>query len=69
MTEPMKIDWANLSIERQVYVRLEDIFLPPYIQKCRWFAGKSRAIQRIKVKYALPMQSSETLIYFVIFEV
>jgi trehalose synthase-fused probable maltokinase len=69
MTEPMKIDWNNLSIERQVYVRLEDIFLPPYIAKCRWFAGKSRNIQRLKIKHAIPLSTPETLIYFVIFEV
>ena len=69
MAELLKIDWANLPIERQVYVRLEDIFLPPYIQKCRWFAGKSRSISRLKVKHALPMQTPEILIYFLVFEV
>jgi maltose alpha-D-glucosyltransferase/alpha-amylase len=39
--------------------RLERDILPRYIRECRWFGGKSRSIQQLKIRAAIPITRGE----------
>ena len=62
------IDWVNFHQEKYIQHRLEDIILPPYLSQCRWFAGKSRKIQKLKIRYAIPVSMTDALMYVLVFE-
>lgn len=44
----VKKKWTNV-LDTKVRERLEEAVLPLYIRGCRWFGGKARTMQRIKV--------------------
>lgn len=46
----LTLEWEGFGKDKYVHTVLEDNILPPYINKCRWFAGKARQVKHLKVK-------------------
>ncbi len=51
--------WTNL-FEGPARHRLEGVFLPEYLPKQRWFAGKSRAIRSIRIADWTPLNGHDS---------
>ncbi|MFP4095924.1 MAG: maltose alpha-D-glucosyltransferase [Cyclobacteriaceae bacterium] len=60
-------DWADL-LKPKSLANLEAV-LPNYLNKCRWFGGKARVIQNVKVVHHSNMPMDKSLGAFVIIEV
>jgi maltose alpha-D-glucosyltransferase/alpha-amylase len=48
-------NWESL-LETKAKTRLERDILPVYVQGCRWFAGKARTLQQIKIIEEIPVK-------------
>jgi maltose alpha-D-glucosyltransferase/alpha-amylase len=61
-------DWDDL-FKGRIKDRFERDILPEYITGCRWFAGKSRRVQKVRIAEWIPVGRGESMTYLVIFEV
>jgi maltose alpha-D-glucosyltransferase/alpha-amylase len=50
----VKASWQSL-LEAERREKLEKEVLPRYLQTCRWFGGKGRTLQRIKIQEVIPL--------------
>ena len=50
----VKKSWVNV-LDSRMRGRLEEDVLPSYVKGCRWFGGKARILQRIKVTDTIPL--------------
>lgn len=60
--------WKDL-IESSMLARLETEVLPDYLMKIRWFGGKGKGIESIKVINHAAIALTENPAYFILFEV
>ncbi|MGB6032592.1 MAG: putative maltokinase, partial [Bacteroidota bacterium] len=49
--------------------RLEREILPRYVRECRWYGGKSRSLQQLKISEAIPITQEEMPGYLLILEI
>ena len=58
-------NWLNV-LRGKTREILEDEILPAYVRGCRWFGGKARTIQQIRISEAVPIlkDSTDNLIAF-----
>ncbi|MCY7350269.1 MAG: putative maltokinase [Cytophagaceae bacterium] len=61
-------DWASLSTDAEAIRLLETVLLPPYVNTCRWFAGKARAQEGFSVKMVHKVPIADTVAYLLIVE-
>ena len=55
----VKNHWAVLFDGRQ-RSRLEDDILPSYLRSARWFGGKARTLQRVKIAEVIPLEREDS---------
>ncbi|MCD8539481.1 MAG: hypothetical protein LRY55_06700 [Leadbetterella sp.] len=58
------LDWEGFERDKYVHTVLEDNLLPNYLEKCSWFAGRSRKNWRIKITGAVRMQCEDSEFFF-----
>ena len=64
----LSLEWEGFERDKYVHTVLEDNLLPNFIQKCRWFAGKARTLEGLRIKDAVRMEHKEKTFFFLIFE-
>ena len=42
--------WKDIQYDEELMHEFETSVLPPYINTCRWFAGKARLQDKFKIK-------------------
>jgi maltose alpha-D-glucosyltransferase/alpha-amylase len=55
----VKTSWTAVLEGRQ-RTRLEEEVLPAYLRSVRWFGGKARHLQRVKISEVIPMDKEES---------
>jgi maltokinase len=68
MEYTLAIDWNGFEKDKFTHSILEDNILKGYIDQCRWFAGKARKIEQLKVRNTVYFPIRNGVSYFVIFE-
>lgn len=58
------LDWEGFEKDKYVHTILEDNLLPNYLEKCSWFAGRSRKNRRIKITGAIRMKCDDAEFFF-----
>lgn len=64
-----KSTWENIKSDKELFKNFEDSVLPPYVNTCRWFAGKARTQEAFSVKVALEIPIKESIALLMIVEV
>jgi maltose alpha-D-glucosyltransferase / alpha-amylase len=59
--------WESV-LEGKLKTRLEREILPVYVQGCRWFAGKARHLQQIRIIESIPAKLDASLIHLLFLE-
>jgi trehalose synthase-fused probable maltokinase len=62
----IKTNWQNAFKDLQLKSLLEKDILPPYINTCRWFAGKARNQKSLEINQIIEMQLSESVSFLLI---
>lgn len=62
------IEWEGFEKDKYTHSVLEDNILPTYINKCRWFAGKARRIEGLKIRHVIKLPLENGTACFLIFE-
>jgi maltose alpha-D-glucosyltransferase/alpha-amylase len=62
-------DSWNGTIEDDVLDQLENVILPSYLMRMRWFGGKSQGIENIRIINHVPLPANGTTIVFLLIEV
>jgi maltose alpha-D-glucosyltransferase/alpha-amylase len=60
--------WETV-LEGRPKLHLENQVLPDYIRSCRWFGGKARAIQHVKIVEHIAIRRNSSLTYLMFLEV
>jgi maltokinase len=68
MEYTLAIDWNGFEKDKFTHSILEDNILKGYINQCRWFAGKARKIEQLKVRNAVHFPIRDGHSYYLIFE-
>ena len=63
-----EFSWSKLPEEQAFIWNLEKEILPDYLATCRWFAGKARKLEEVKVKEIIPFPLKEDIAYLLIIE-
>src|SRR5271165_1399989 len=58
--------WKDFAKDKEAIISLEANVFYEYMRKCRWFAGKARALRFLKVQQLLSMPIEDDLAYLVI---
>lgn len=61
-------DWAHLRSDTEALRLLETAILPPYVNTCRWFAGKARPQDGFSVKTSHELPMGNSLAYLLLVE-
>ena len=61
-------DWASLHTDAEAIHLLETAILPPYVNTCRWFAGKARPQENFRVKFIHQLPIGDSVAYLLIVE-
>lgn len=64
-----KQTWKNILGDESFKEELLKNVLPPYMRKCRWFAGKSSSIKEVEIEENLAVEASGQLWYLLLLEV
>lgn len=64
----LALDWEGFEKDKYVQTVLEDNLLPPFIQQCRWFAGKAKGRTTLKTKSVTRFGEGKATYFFLIFE-
>lgn len=59
--------WKDIQDDQELMHQFETSVLPPYLNTCRWFAGKARLQDRFKIKFSIeiPIKDSMALLFIV----
>lgn len=59
--------WKDIQKDKEMLEDFEINILPPYMNTCRWFAGKARLQEKFTIKYAMefPIKDSIALLFIV----
>ena len=60
--------WKDI-VQPQILEKLETIVLPDYLMKIKWFGGRGKGIENIRVLNYAPMALADNSAFFVLFEV
>jgi maltose alpha-D-glucosyltransferase / alpha-amylase len=60
-------NWET-ALEGRFKTKLERDILPVFLQGCRWFAGKARTLQNVKIIETVPVGSESSPIHLLFFE-
>lgn len=60
--------WSDIRSDQQFWQDLETELLPPYINTCRWFAGKARQQQGFCIQQIFELPMVEAMAYLLIVE-
>lgn len=63
------INWPSLPSSKEGIQLLENLILPKYLLKCRWFGGKSQTIQRVNIQQIITFPCESKLVYFLLLKV
>jgi maltose alpha-D-glucosyltransferase/alpha-amylase len=63
------VSWEKLFDHYKEVRALEEKVLPPFIRKCRWFGGKSKAISKVSVTKAIMLKAGGDTHFLTILEV
>lgn len=63
------INWAALPGHTEGLNVLEETILPGYLLTCRWFGGKSQAIEKVKIEQLISFPCDSNLVYFLLLNV
>lgn len=61
--------WKDIQHDSEMLKDFEINILPPYMNTCRWFAGKARLQEKFKIKYSLEIQMKDSVALLFIIEV
>ena len=62
------LEWQGFEKDKYVHTVLEDNLLPSYLKHCRWFAGKARKLNGLKVKSAIGLTFETHTFFLMTFE-
>lgn len=65
----LNIEWNDLFGNERYCHQLENQILPSYLNKCRWFGGKSRVVSAIKIYQNIPIQTASNYVHFLLLKV
>lgn len=65
----ININWPSLPSNNEAIGLLETHILPNYLIKCRWFGGKSQAINSIKIDQIITFPCDNKIVYFLLIKV
>jgi maltose alpha-D-glucosyltransferase/alpha-amylase len=65
----LNIEWNDLFNNDRYCHQLENQILPSYLQKCRWFGGKSRLVSAVKIYQNIPIQTASNYVHFLLLKV
>ena len=59
--------WNDIQHDKEMLKDFEISILPPYMNTCRWFAGKARLQEKFTIKYAMeiPIKDSIALLFII----
>ncbi len=59
--------WKDIQYDQELMHEFETSVLPPYMNTCRWFAGKARLQDKFKIKFSIeiPIKDSIALLFIV----
>jgi trehalose synthase-fused probable maltokinase len=60
--------WQNIFEDKELVQTLLTKNFPAYLQKCRWFGGKSKKIKQFRIQYLLVFPFLDTHAYLLIIE-
>jgi maltose alpha-D-glucosyltransferase/alpha-amylase len=60
--------WDNIFEDKELVQMLLSKVFPAYLQKCRWFGGKSKKIKHFKIQFLLTFPVNKSKTYLVILE-
>lgn len=69
ITIKSSLSWDKFFDNHQEVSKLEKQAFQPYMMKCRWFGGKAKVIDKIKVDMAVPFRYDGQMAYFLIIKV
>jgi maltose alpha-D-glucosyltransferase/alpha-amylase len=61
--------WEHIKSDKALFNQFEAEILPPYINSCRWFAGKARTQERFSIKTAMEIPIKDSIALLCIVEV
>lgn len=61
--------WKDIQNDTELLKDFESGFLPPYINTCRWFAGKARLQEKFTIKYSMEIPIKDSVAFLFIVEV
>jgi maltose alpha-D-glucosyltransferase/alpha-amylase len=61
--------WKDIQNDKEMLKDFEINILPPYMNTCRWFAGKARLQEKFTIKYAMEMPIKDSIALLFIIEV
>ncbi len=61
--------WANFAEDEAALNWLKDTVLNDYIMKCRWFAGKARKIDFVKIQSLQTIPVDDTVAYLIVLHI
>ncbi|GAA4458045.1 hypothetical protein GCM10023189_29710 [Nibrella saemangeumensis] len=61
--------WTDLQKDPELIQSLETAVLPPYVNTCRWFAGKARQQEALRIRVVHEIGLKESVAYLLIIEV
>ena len=59
--------WKDIQDDKEMLNDFEISVLPPYMNTCRWFAGKARLQEKFTIKYSMeiPIRDSIALLFII----
>ncbi|MFD1819056.1 maltose alpha-D-glucosyltransferase/ alpha-amylase [Pseudarcicella hirudinis] len=64
-----KLPWESIHEDKDFVRSLEELILPPYINTCRWFAGKARKQTLFQITNILEIPLSDSVAFLLIVKV
>lgn len=61
--------WKNIQDDKEMLKDFEINILPPYMNTCRWFAGKARLQEKFTIKYSMEILIKDSIALLFIIEV
>ncbi|MGK7392353.1 MAG: putative maltokinase [Candidatus Cyclobacteriaceae bacterium M2_1C_046] len=61
--------WDKFFEDHHQVKKLEDELLPGYVKKCRWFGGKAKKIDQIKISLHIPFSYADSTAYLVVIKI
>ena len=57
----LKQAWKDIQYDEELMLQFEMNVLPPYMNTCRWFAGKARLQDKFKIKFSIEIPIKDSI--------